>query len=102
MGNFFLCGFGVRRLICVGLSRAAVNPSMGAASKTSMFCTPRKRPTQTMRRSSGLRGVEGGLRQRADAQVPGGEPDFNEKGDVCAGDEQHCAYEEQGDGPCET
>src|ERR1700736_2835076 len=44
----------------------------------------------------------GRSRQGADAQVPGGQPDFNEKGDVRTGDEQHCAYEEQGNGPCET
>ena len=52
---------------------------------------------QTMHRLNSSR-----LGPWADAQVPGGQPNFNQEGDVCAGDEQHCAYEEQGDGTRET
>ena len=41
--NFFV----LRRRAWEGISRAAVNPSMEAASKTSMFCTPREIPSQS-------------------------------------------------------
>jgi hypothetical protein len=37
------------------------------------------------------------LRFRADAEVPGGHPDFDQEGHVGASDKHHRAHEEQGD-----
>jgi len=39
--------FMLRRRVWEGISRAAVNPSMEAAGKTSMFSTPREITSQT-------------------------------------------------------
>ena len=39
--------FVLRRRDWEGIPRAAVNPSMEASSKTSMFCTPREIPSQS-------------------------------------------------------
>jgi hypothetical protein len=39
--------FSLRRQVWKGIFRVAVNPSLEAAGKTSMFFTPRKIPFQT-------------------------------------------------------
>ena len=39
--------FNLRRRVWKGIFRAAVNPSLEAAGKTSLFFTPRKIPFQT-------------------------------------------------------
>jgi hypothetical protein len=47
----------------MGLSRDAVNPSLEASRKTSMFCTPREKPMRTMHRYVIAPAVPGGFEQ---------------------------------------